>query len=104
MKYFKLPLYYQFDYIFDANDNIVINSMVDDKTTMFLVEKINDRPYERLNKVFYYEEGSIYSEGIEILMIRSWGRLTSTERLNPMQAKKAQDEFGEMITNKLNSL
>lgn len=37
-------------------------------------------------------------------MIRSWGRLTSTERLNPMQAKKAQDEFGEMITNKLNSL
>ena len=59
MKYFKLPLYYQFDYIFDANDNIVINSMVDDKTTMFLVEKINDRPYERLNKVFYYEEGFI---------------------------------------------
>ena len=89
MKYFKLPLYYQFDYIFDANDNIVINSMVDDKTTMFLVEKINDRPYERLNKVFYYEEGFIYSEGIKIL--------------TPCQAKKAQDEFGEMITNKLNS-
>lgn len=37
MKYFKLPLYHQFDYIFDANDNIVMNSMVDDKTTMFLV-------------------------------------------------------------------
>ena len=103
MKYFKLPLYYQFDYILDANDNIVINSMVDDKTTMFLVEKINDRPYERLDKVFYYEEGFIYSEGIKIFIIRSWGRLTSTEKLTPCQAKKAQDEFGEMITNKLNS-
>ena len=61
MKYFKLPLYYQFDYIFDANDNI------------------------------------------KIFIIRSWGRLTSTEKLTPCQAKKAQDEFGEMITNKLNS-
>lgn len=102
-KYFKLPLSRDFNIVWDAEYNRAFDFLsIDEVQQNKIIEALNGKHEHKIVNKITYSDGSIYIDGIECMMIRSWGRLTAGRlNLSSQKAKDIQDSFGLWIVKTL---
>lgn len=107
-KYFKLPLVHDdiaSFMVWDSDDNRAFDFCFDDKETQKkIVNKLNGKESKSIDNELSFEDGFVYADGIKLLFIRSWGRLTGTGGglgLSPEKAAEIQDGFCQWIIDTL---
>ena len=108
-EYFQLPLTmsefsYKIVWTDDHNRAFDFNCSVSKEDAMKVVDKLNGNYDKKIDGELSYDgKGHILLNGIQILFIRSWGRLTGGGALNlpAKEAAEIQDSFAEWIINTL---
>jgi hypothetical protein len=108
-KYFKLPL--ESDevdpsMVFTADYDRAFDFLIENsKSKIAILEKLNGNITKSMDAhELTHKGGEIYVDGIKLLRIRSWGRLTGTGGglgLSTEKAVEVQDSFAQWIIDTL---
>ena len=108
---YKFPLKMDYEWttwVYDQNDNFVFQFEFynDEVAAQNLLNAINGKKSLRNKELsFVLDKGQIISnEGVEAILIRGWGGLTSPNRhgLSIKEAANVQDTFAEYLLEQLN--
>ena len=105
-KYYKFPLTQFSSYIFDADNNMClmyISHGISQESEQRLLDVLNGVEGVVFNSekhIFSIKNGKIFSDDIEFMIVRGWGRLQYIKTDKP---EDIQDEFGQWVVDTLNN-
>ena len=105
-KYYKFPLEGFNSYIFDADDHMslmYISNGISQESKQRLLDVLNGVEGVVFNSEkhkFSIKNGKIFSDDIEFMIVRGWGRLQYIKTDKP---EDIQDEFGQWVVDTLNN-